>query len=125
MEKKIEMSPKRAGELTHTMYEFHYVLPDSKKSAKQTLEMDDEQHYFTMPSGSEGVANRKSGATLPMLASFILMFIAPIKMPDDSTAFNGPHLGLICVRIVDDLGILLYWTRLGVDKLFQVAILVA
>ena len=46
MEKKIEMSPKRAGELTHTMYEFHYVLPNSKKSEKQVLEMDDEQQLL-------------------------------------------------------------------------------
>lgn len=45
-EKRVEMSPKRAGELTHTMYEFHYILPDSKKSAKQTLEMDDEQQLL-------------------------------------------------------------------------------
>lgn len=45
-EKKIEMSPKRAGELTHTMYEFHYILPNSKKSEKQTLTMDDEQQLL-------------------------------------------------------------------------------
>lgn len=45
-EKKVRMSPKRAGELTHTMYEFNYVLPDSKKSAKQILEMDEEQQLL-------------------------------------------------------------------------------
>lgn len=42
-ERGAEMSPKRAGELTHTMYEFHYTLPDSKKSEKNLLKMDTEQ----------------------------------------------------------------------------------
>lgn len=42
-EKRIEMSPKRAGELTHTMYEIHYVLPHSKMQGKKILKMDAEQ----------------------------------------------------------------------------------
>ena len=46
VERKIEMSPKRAGELTHTMYEFNYILPDSKKSSKKILEMDGEQQLL-------------------------------------------------------------------------------
>jgi transposase len=46
MEKKIEMSPKRAGELTHTMYEFRYILPDSKKSEKNILKLDAEQQLL-------------------------------------------------------------------------------
>lgn len=45
-EKGIEMSPKRAGELTHTMYEFHYVLPHSKKHEKKVLKMDAEQRVL-------------------------------------------------------------------------------
>lgn len=39
----VEMSPKRAGELTHTMYELHYALPDSKKRERRILKMDAEQ----------------------------------------------------------------------------------
>jgi transposase len=42
-EKKIAMSPKRAGELTHTMYELHYILPNSKRLEKKILKMDTEQ----------------------------------------------------------------------------------
>ena len=45
-EKKVYMSPKRAGELTHTMYELNYILPDSKKSEKKILGMDDEQQLL-------------------------------------------------------------------------------
>ena len=41
--KGIEMSPRRAGDLTHTMYELQYTLPDSKQSERKILEMDDEQ----------------------------------------------------------------------------------
>jgi len=47
-----------------------------------------------------------------------LMCMIPIKMPDDSFRFNEPHLGLICVRTVNDLSILLYWTRLTVALFF-------
>lgn len=39
----IEMSPTRAGELTHTMYEIRYTLPDSKKRETNILKMDEEQ----------------------------------------------------------------------------------
>jgi len=39
----IAMSPKRAAELTHTMYALCYTLPQSKRSASKVLEMDDEQ----------------------------------------------------------------------------------
>ncbi len=39
----IAMSPKRAAELTHTMYALHYILPQSKCSGSRMLEMDDEQ----------------------------------------------------------------------------------
>jgi hypothetical protein len=34
------MSPKRAGELTHTMYAIDYTLPQSKKMRRQILKMD-------------------------------------------------------------------------------------
>ena len=39
----IDMSAKRAAELTHTMYELEYRLPDSKVRQKQILSMTDEQ----------------------------------------------------------------------------------
>ncbi|MDP2816643.1 MAG: IS1634 family transposase, partial [Rectinemataceae bacterium] len=42
-EAKVSMSPKRAAELTHTMYALHYSLPQSKHSESRMLEMDDEQ----------------------------------------------------------------------------------
>lgn len=45
-EKEITMSPKRAGELTHTMYELQYTLPHSKKREQTILEMDDEQRLL-------------------------------------------------------------------------------
>lgn len=41
--KNIEMSAKRASELTQTMYELHYVLPDSNEHTTKILNMDDEQ----------------------------------------------------------------------------------
>lgn len=37
------ISPKRAAELTHTMYELEYTLPHSKKREKIILKMDEEQ----------------------------------------------------------------------------------
>ena len=40
---KIAMTAKRAAELTHTMYQLHYRLPDSKEERTQILAMDDEQ----------------------------------------------------------------------------------
>ncbi len=44
--KKIVMSAKRAGELTHNMYEMHYTLPDSKMKKKRVLRMDKEQQIL-------------------------------------------------------------------------------
>lgn len=40
---KIGMSPKRAAELTHTMYELCYTLPGEVKQMKTLLRMDEEQ----------------------------------------------------------------------------------
>lgn len=37
------MSPTRAAELTRTMYEIVYTLPQSKKLKRRSLGMDDEQ----------------------------------------------------------------------------------
>jgi len=42
----IKMSAKRAGELTHNMYELHYTLPDSLESNRQILNMDEEQRLL-------------------------------------------------------------------------------
>lgn len=42
-EKGLSMSPRRAGELTHTMYELQYVLPHSQRQEKKILKMDAEQ----------------------------------------------------------------------------------
>lgn len=39
----VDMSPTRAGELTHNMYEIEYQLPTSKKKERNLLNMDDEQ----------------------------------------------------------------------------------
>lgn len=39
----IRMSPKRAAELTHNMYELHYSLPDNPLPKKIILKMDEEQ----------------------------------------------------------------------------------
>ena len=41
--KKIDMSAKRAGELTQMMYALHYTLPDSKEERQFILNMDAEQ----------------------------------------------------------------------------------
>jgi len=40
---KIGMSPRRAAELTHTMYELTYTLPHSRKKEGKILKMDTEQ----------------------------------------------------------------------------------
>lgn len=40
---KIDLSPQRAAELTHNMYEIEYTLPQSKKRQKSVLKMDPEQ----------------------------------------------------------------------------------
>jgi transposase len=42
----IVMSPKRAGELTHNMYEIEFVLPKSRKKEKIILKMDAEQELL-------------------------------------------------------------------------------
>lgn len=42
----IKMSAKRAGELTHNMYELHYTLPDSREPKRQILNMDEEQRIL-------------------------------------------------------------------------------
>lgn len=39
----LKMSPKRASELTHNMYQLHYCLPDDPLPQKTILKMDDEQ----------------------------------------------------------------------------------
>jgi len=44
--KGIEMSPQRAGELTHNMYEISYMLPDSNKNMHRILKMDQEQQML-------------------------------------------------------------------------------
>jgi transposase len=44
--KGIEMSARRAGELTQNMYELHYTLPDSNESKRQILNMDNEQRLL-------------------------------------------------------------------------------
>ncbi|MBI2026675.1 MAG: IS1634 family transposase [Deltaproteobacteria bacterium] len=40
---RLKMTPKRAAELTHNMYELHYVLPGNPKNKKIPLKMDPEQ----------------------------------------------------------------------------------
>jgi transposase len=42
-EKGITMSAKRAGELTQTMYQLQYTLPDSNETKTQILNMDEDQ----------------------------------------------------------------------------------
>ena len=44
--KSINMSAKRAGELTHNMYQIQYTLPDSKQQKQQILTMDHEQQIL-------------------------------------------------------------------------------
>jgi hypothetical protein len=41
-QRKITMSPRRAAELTHTMYEIRYTLPDTGEEQRKLLKMDDE-----------------------------------------------------------------------------------
>lgn len=41
--KHVDMSPARAAELTQTMYELQYTLPDSNEIKKHILNMDEEQ----------------------------------------------------------------------------------
>ena len=40
---EVGFSPRRAADLTHTMYELEYSLPHSKKTEKVLLKMDAEQ----------------------------------------------------------------------------------
>jgi len=42
----IDMSPKRAGELTHNMYELNYTLPGEVKNEQRLLRMDEEQQIL-------------------------------------------------------------------------------
>jgi transposase len=44
--KNIKMSARRAGELTHNMYELHYSLPDSNRNKQVILNMDQEQQLL-------------------------------------------------------------------------------
>lgn len=44
--KGIAMSAQRAGELTQTMYELHYTLPDSQEPRRLLLTMDEEQQQL-------------------------------------------------------------------------------
>lgn len=43
---EVEMSAKRAAELTHNMYELEYVLPHSKERKRRILRMDEEQELL-------------------------------------------------------------------------------
>ncbi|MEK7287496.1 MAG: transposase [Elusimicrobiota bacterium] len=43
---RVLMSPARAAELTHTMYELEYTLPGSSEKKRQLLKMDDEQRLL-------------------------------------------------------------------------------
>lgn len=45
-ENKSNISPKRASELTHNMYELEYTLPQSKKKERTLLKMDEEQQQL-------------------------------------------------------------------------------
>jgi transposase len=42
----IEMSPKRAAELTHNMYEIEFILPKSQENEKIILKMDEDQELL-------------------------------------------------------------------------------
>src|SRR3990170_2032505 len=42
----ISMSPRRAADLTHTIYELEYTLPQSKKAKRRVLAMDGEQQLL-------------------------------------------------------------------------------
>lgn len=44
--KGVEMTAKRAGELTHNMYELHYTLPDANERKQKVLNMDEEQQLL-------------------------------------------------------------------------------
>ncbi len=40
---KSMLSIKKAAELTHTIYEINYTLPETKRTKSQLLQMDDQQ----------------------------------------------------------------------------------
>lgn len=42
----VQMSPRRAAELTHNMYELEYALPDSREIRRKILKMDEEQQQL-------------------------------------------------------------------------------
>ena len=42
----VDMSPTRAAELTHNMYELEYTKPHSQRNEKQLLNMDEEQRLL-------------------------------------------------------------------------------
>lgn len=42
----VKMSPRRAGDLTHTIYELEYTLPQSKKTKRKILAMSEEQRLL-------------------------------------------------------------------------------
>jgi transposase len=44
--KGVVMSARRAGELTHNMYQNHYTLPSSIEKQKRILRMDNEQQIL-------------------------------------------------------------------------------
>lgn len=43
---RVPISPKRAAELTHTMYELEYTLPNSGEIKRRLLKMDQEQQHL-------------------------------------------------------------------------------
>ncbi len=43
---KVPMSPRRAAELTHTMYALEFILPDANEIKKKILKMDSEQQIL-------------------------------------------------------------------------------
>ena len=43
----VQMSPRRAAELTHNMYELEYALPDSREIRRKILKMDEEQQKLS------------------------------------------------------------------------------
>ena len=61
---KSSLSLKKAAELTHSMYQITYMLPESKHSKSQLLKMDDLQaeHYQIILKIFSGVPQRKTGS---------------------------------------------------------------
>ncbi|RJP34925.1 MAG: IS1634 family transposase [Candidatus Omnitrophota bacterium] len=68
----IAMSAKRAGELSQTMYELHYTLPDSKEAMRFILNMNSEQLSFHKAVHEiQGVASAKSGEYMKRRENFL------------------------------------------------------